>query len=886
MSIRAQFALFIAILATTNGRAQEDIPEQAALRAEYPERIRPLFENYCIRCHDQDTESKVRLDTIDPTIAPNTIDTWTRVKNVLSGSMPPPKAKKRPSPQDLDALLSWIDGSLKRFDADQKESGGDTLIRRINNRAYANMLKTLLGVPAQGMENFPEDGAVQGFDTVGSGLYASTYLYKLCINSAKQTLDVALPTSEAWPEILEKKWNAKESKMRQFQQDCKIDDNRIRTLSENPKSDNDFLSVLPCERRAVATHYGLKDFNDLAPKGIVWTNDPKCMEEVISALKEDIKKIQAIDAAAVADFQLERSAKLTMTVAQPGRYRLSARLCLSNANYPQPVHILMDSVYVLKNLLLDDPPSAPKTYEVDVFLNKGSHTFTVFAAIPYLNNVFCRHANATYGLTLTGQDFTPKYFLTSDELTKGIAVPMILCSDMAVRGPLYDSWPLPAVAHIFTRGVNSPPTRECAEEIVLSFMRRAYAGDCDVSVARPYVGLIMSKFESGHNFLEAVKYGLAAVLCSPRFLYLGEEQRPESAHRKTLSAFELGRRLAYFLWSDLPDDVLMASAASGALLDEQELLAQTRRMIKDPRSRAFREAFTTQWLKIDKLESLSVSQEMFPAFDPVLQEFAKEESVAYFSEILDRNESFLEFIDSDFSMLNGRLAQHYGIDRIAGNEMRRVPFPKDSHRGGVLTQASVLMATSNGMESSPVRRGAFVMDRLLGVSPGVPPPDVPALDKTDTEKPDKTLFTPRERLAMHRENMSCARCHDKIDPLGVGLENFNAVGSWITKQSLPLPSVSKSKKPQWEEHVVDASGAMLDGTKYNGPDELKQRLMEHKDQFARCFAEKLTIYALGRSLELSDQPVLDKLCAHVAAENYGLATMVENVILSELFRNK
>jgi len=834
----------------------------------------------------------VRLDTIDPTIAPNTIDTWTRVKNVLSvGSMPPPKAKKRPSPQDLDAVLSWIDGSLKRYDADHKESGGDTLIRRINKRAYANMLKTLLGVPAQGMENFPEDGAVHGFDTVGSGLYASTYLYELCMNSAQQTLDVALPASEAPPEILEKKWNAKESKIRQFQQDCKIDELRIKTLTEHPESRSNQMAMTPCERQALAAHYGMTSFYSVIEKGIVWANDPKCMEEIVSALKAEIDEIQTMNGAAIADFQpVTVGGYITVKVAQSGRYRMSARLCLSNATYPLPAHILVDNVRVLKNFILYDPPSTPKTYEADVFLNEGSHTFIVSAAVsPEIHEkleLFIERTNAMYGLTLNSNVYRQKAYLTlsSDELTKGIAFPMILCSEITVRGPLYDNWPLPAVERIFTRGVKAPPTREYAEEIVLSFMQRAYAGDCDASEARLYAGLIMSKFESGHNFLEAVKYGLAAVLCSPRFLYLGEEQRTESSHRKLLSAFELGRRLAYFLWSDLPDDVLVASAASGALLDENELLAQTRRMLKDERCRAFREAFTTQWLKIDKVESLPVSRKMFPAFDSVLRESFKEESVAYFSEILDGNESLLKFIDSDYSMLNGRLAQHYGISGVTGNEIRKVMLTKDSHRGGVLTQASVLMATSNGMESSPVKRGAFVMDRLLGVSPGVPPPNVPALDAAPSLINGK-LLTPRERLSEHRQS-SCARCHDKIDPLGVGLENFNAVGSWITKQALLLPGLSATGKRQWEEHVVDASGTMLDGTKYDGPDELKQRLMEHKEQFARCFAENLTIYALGRSLELSDRPMLDKVCERVAAENYGLATLVENVILSELFRNK
>jgi len=424
-------------------------------------------------------------------------------------------------------------------------------------------------------------------------------------------------------------------------------------------------------------------------------------------------------------------------------------------------------------------------------------------------------------------------------------------------------------------------------------MKRAYGGNADAGMATPFTDLIMSHYETGHNFVEAVKYGLSAILCSPRFLYLVEEGRTNPQQRKPLSGFELARRLAYFLWSDLPDDELVASAASGALSDEKELLAQLHRMLNDPRSAAFREAFTTQWLKIDKLKSVVVSDELFPAFDAALLDSARDESVAFFSEILDKNLSVLNFVDSDFAMLNGRIALHYGIAGITGNEFRRVALPPNSHRGGVLTQASVLIATSNGMVTSPVRRGAFVMERLLGVGPGTPPPNVPALDKIPPAKDDGTLFTPLERLAMHRENRNCARCHDKIDPLGAGLENFNAIGIWNDKLALrPLvgppmnPQRNRTEPPLWVMRDADVHGTLLDGTPYNGPEELKQRLMERKDRFVRSLAENLTIYALGRGLELSDRPALDVVCRRVAADQYRLSTLVDQIVLSELFRDK
>jgi hypothetical protein len=236
-------------------------------------------------------------------------------------------------------------------------------------------------------------------------------------------------------------------------------------------------------------------------------------------------------------------------------------------------------------------------------------------------------------------------------------------------------------------------------------------------------------------------------------------------------------------------------------------------------------------------------------------------------------------------MLNGRLAALYGIKGVAGNELRKVTLPPGSHRGGVLTQASVLIATSNGMVTSPVKRGAFVMDRLLGVSPGVPPPNVPALAKVETLNAQGLPLTPRERLAIHRGIVSCARCHDKIDPLGVGLENFDAVGAWHAKINL-VKGVSKEGQLQWVQRDADVAGTMLDGTPYDGPDELKRRLMDHQKQFARSLAENLAIYALGRGIELSDRPILDQLCERVASQGDGLASLVEAIVASELLTSK
>lgn len=894
--MRNAFTWVIVACAVSIATAQETIPEKATLKASFDVSIRPLLQDYCIKCHGKNTKSDVRLDTLSPEITPQTIEIWTKVKNELDvGAMPPKKEKHRPAHADEDQILSWVGGSLNRYGADHMETGGDTVVRLINHRAWQNMIQTLLDTPAQCMDEFPEDGASYGYDTVGSGLYNTVYQTEMYMKSADQTLDLAIPTPDAQPKVKEIRIITRENQVNGLKGRIERLDTEIKACIADPKRFGGqlmYTNYNRIARDAVTRYYSIRKFEDLAARKIDWANNPKCTDAILAALKEENDKQRAL-LDKVSDFQPMMSfgggimdpfgMNATLDAADAGIYLIRSRMALADPKCPLPVMFVVDDK-VVKRFTLYDTENAPGTYEVKLALSKGRHQIMLQPA----NNTiyFVDHVNALYGMKLGRGDFpTVNYEGTAHP-------PNVLVSEILLRGPLYATWPSPAAARVFTRGLKAPPTREYAEEIVETFLKRAYGGNYNSDMATLFTDLIMSHYETGHNFVNAVKYGLSAILCSPRFLYLVEERRADPKQRRPLSGFEIARRLAYFLWSDLPDDELVSAAARGALSEEKELLAQTRRMLKYPRSKSFREAFATQWLKIDKLKSVVVSDELFPMFDPALLDSARDESVAYFSELLDKNLSVLNFIDSDFAMLNGRLAVHYGIPGITGNGFRRVALPPNSHRGGVLTQASVLIATSNGMVTSPVRRGVFVMERLLGVSPGTPPPNVPALDRIPPAKPDGTVFSPRERLAFHRENKSCARCHDKIDPLGVGLETYNAIGAWNAKlQLLPMlpppdPRRGRTPAPKWTEREADLTGSMLDGTPYDGPDELKKRLLKHKDRFVRSLAENLTIYALGRGLELSDRPVLDKICQRVIADNDGLATLVEQVVLSELFRNK
>jgi hypothetical protein len=904
LRIETAIAVLTALCATTPAMGQEVLPEPEELAHAYATQVRPLLQTYCIRCHDQGTASGgLSLDSLDPRITAMSGPIWTEVKNKLDGgTMPPRREEPRPTREEQELLIAWVGGSLKRAAADHRETGGDTLIRRLNHRAYGNIMRTLLGVPAQGTENFPPDVPSDGFDTVGAGLYTTTELYELYLASAKESLDLAITTSPTPPKPYELRTLDRPVRLEFITGPSQKLERIVGELLAHPPREQREALLEEAELqmryvgwpgRTVAEpiakfyHAEMPPWG-LGPKGIDYLGDDACLDQaVIPALRANLR-ILATMARTLPEFQpffsygggadgpVGRNAFFSM--AEPGYYRIWARLCLtSTADRPLPLTMYVDG-HVQKRWMISEPESAPGTYEATVYLTAGQHMVALWPFDRF--GFFIDYVNALYGTKHTTGTYHEKPINYV-----GSSLPQnIMCAEVSASGPILESWPPPAVSRIFTRGVDAPPTREYAEEIVAAFMSRACAGTCAAEDQQPYVELIMSRYETDHDFVAAVKHGLTAVLCSPAFLYIDERQRADPSRRRPLNGCELARRLAYCLWSDLPDEPLIASARSGKLLEDAELLDQCHRMLADARSQAFCEGFVTQWLKIDKLESLAFSRERFPIYDSVLAQSAVAESVGFFSQILDGNLGVMTFIDAGFTVLDGRLASHYGIPGITGNQMRRVILPMGSHRGGVLAQASVLMATGNGQVTSPVRRGAFIMDRLLGVSPGVPPPNVPALDKIPPNA-DGTLRTPREILALHRQVASCARCHDKIDPLGVGLENYDAFGRW--SDTLHLYHASDGKTPQyWEERAADVRGTMLDGAPYDGPEQLRRRLVDHQDQFIRCLAEQLVAYLLGRGLEESDRPVLDGICSRTAANGLGLATLVDQIVLSDLFRSK
>jgi hypothetical protein len=562
------------------------------------------------------------------------------------------------------------------------------------------------------------------------------------------------------------------------------------------------------------------------------------------------------------------------------------------------------------------------------------------ASEPTIHEVPCRFTTHKAGITIAYAYSIPKelenfWFQTGDDFAR----PELWVDWFEIEGPRYDAWPPPSHVNIlFDSPVRDQDERAYAREILARFMRRAYRRPVTDQEVDEKLSLYDMVREDASSFVQAIKSPLTAVLVSPHFLYLAEPpeaSRADDLHTFTdnrgrklrarvvgaddgnvtiarddgkqftvpvnvfspedqafvrditaespdsgrpLDGFQLASRLSYFLWSSMPDEKLFQLAEHGELVNQATLAGQVDRMLADPRADAFVENFAGQWLGLRDVGANPPAADLYPRYDRHLELSIVEESKAFFREILQNDLSVMNFVRSDFVVINERLGRFYGIRGVKGDHFRRVSVPEGVHRGGIVTQASVLSTTSNGTRTSPVKRGTWVMKNVLGIDPGLPvanageiAPKVPGLDKA----------TVRQRLEIHRELPQCARCHNKIDPLGFALENFNAAGEWREREGFGYKGRIGRDDP-----LIDASSKLLDGTEIVGVDGLRDALIDRQELFLNCLAGKLLTYALGRELGIADQVHVDGAVRHLKQNGDTLKSLVAYIVMSEPFRTK
>ena len=462
-----------------------------------------------------------------------------------------------------------------------------------------------------------------------------------------------------------------------------------------------------------------------------------------------------------------------------------------------------------------------------------------------------------------------------------------------IDGPLNDSWPPASHKELLgelaqktfkiynfsdrVEVVSDQPLID-ADQILTKFARRAFRRSVTAEDIAPYLAILQAKLDGGYTFEQALRAALKGVLISPDFLFLREKLGK-------LDDFALASRLSYFLWSTMPDEDLFKLAEQQKLHRPEILHAQVERMLADTRAQSFTENFVGQWLGLREIDATEPSHILYPEFDHLLKVSMIRETELFFAELLKNDLSITNFVASDFTMLNGRLAKHYGIPDIVGWEFHKTELPLDSHRGGVLTMASVLKVTANGTTTSPVLRGAWVLDRILG-QPSPPPPDnVSAID------PDiRGATTIREQLAKHRSTESCGVCHRQIDPPGFALESFDCIGGWrdwyrVTGNGGPV-TVDGKRMAYHKGKSVDPSDVLPGGEKFENVDQFKQLLLKDKSQLARALTNKLVTYSTGRAPQAADRAAVEAIVQKIAAKDYGLRSLVHEVVQSEIFQSK
>jgi mono/diheme cytochrome c family protein len=780
--------------------------------------VRPFIDAHCTACHgEKKQKGDLRLDTLAGDFANASIaGHWMEVMERINSGDMPPKKEPRPKPEEISRVSDQITAQLSEADAAHQAAEGETIsYRRLSREEYRNTIRDLLGVAydASDPTGLPEDPDWQGFERIGSVLTISPAHIEKYLAAAESSLSEAL------------------------------------ALAPQPK---------PTLHRMHAA-----DFRRISGE---------VEKELIAQGTIDKARIDIVPNNGANGTPGEGN-ELIIPVA--GDYQLRVRLSALRPAGGRSPRLLIYAAGIDRNLFEQDveaPEDQPVTLQFRAHLPAGTHMLRVINAVPGPNpeGRQSRPLNSKPFFLLAERQ--PWQIKLSDDAFKPIW-PTILLDWLECEGPLYPSWPPPAHQQIFFADGTAPKDGAYAREIIARFAARAYRRDVQPAEVERLARLFDAQRSTGAGFEASIKGALLAVLCSKSFIYLVEGAASPAAGR--LDDFELSARLSYFLWSTMPDERLEGLAHGGTLHQPATLKAEVRRMLADPRAHAFMDSFPRQWLQLRRVGMFAPDRKLYPDYDDYLEKSMINETTSYFREVMEHDLSLREFIDSDWTMLNERLAEHYGIAGVYGEAMRRVELRPADHRGGLLTQASILSLTSDGTRQRPVHRGKWILESIIGKPPPPPPANVPPI-KTSTAREPKTTL--RAKLEAHREDAGCAACHRKIDPLGLAFDNYDAVGHWRTEEAV--------RDGTGANPAIDASGELVDGRTFADAPGLKKLLAADCDRFAAAFCEKLATYALRRGMTFNDRKLLSGLAAQSRSQDYKLAALVEGLVLSDLFQKR
>lgn len=788
--------------------------------------VRPFVAENCVPCHGfKKQKNGLNLESLE-SVASLTDDheRWAEVVRKLRAREMPPEEEPQPSEHKRQAVAGWLARELERIDRITPPDPGRVTARRLNRSEYNNTVRDLLGVDTHPADDFPQDDAGYGFDNIADVLSLSPVLMEKYVSAAEKVSRIALFGPPSLKPTLTR---------------LRSDGRKVREARTTPDSyDVTGLSVPNAfhtvHRVPVEGEYVLRvALGGLRPAG---------SEPIAVTLWVDDREVQTIA------HDQERAASFNDDRQDFGGHTVEFRVRLGAGDRRLAVAI-------------------PRLYEGLPARYTGPNPSKRPAPAP---REFKPPATATPERLA---QLRKQFDSTQAELEK---IPMngVRINTVDVGGPYSQSSGVSraSLAKIYTCGhVKASHTAMCARRIVTDLARRAFRRPVTARELDSYVDLVKRAEQQEGSLAEGLAVGIQAILVSPDFLFRMERDRANAktsvkATHHPISQHELATRLSYFLWSSMPDAQLRRAAGLGTLRNPAVLSAQIRRMLRDPKAHALAENFGGQWLQFRALESVTRDRDRFPDFEDYLRLSMRRETELFIENIIRQDRRILDFIDGRYSFLNERLARHYGIPNVSGPEFRRVDL-SDTPRGGVLTQASVLTVSSYATRTSPVLRGRWVLDNLLDAPPPEPPPDVPNL----REEEIGSAASMRQQLEMHRKDPTCASCHRRMDPLGFGLENFDAVGAWRTVDG---------------KFPIDATGTLPDGRSFDGPDELRAILKADHQAFEHCLTAKLLTYALGRGLERYDKRTVSGIVSRLPEHEYRFSGLILEIVNSLPFQSR
>lgn len=836
----------------TGGAVSAAPPRSASEDKTYRETVVPFLQTYCEGCHGREKQKgEFRVDTQLPNqFTDRTVrEKWHEVVNALNGHDMPPKEEKQPQPAEVGRVVDWITAATVRAELANRDTR--VVLRRLNRDEYRNTIRDLVGVDFD-VSALPVDAPAGGFDNNGRALTVSPMHLETYVEMASRILERALPAGPK-PPVLHWRFEPEVGSG---------DSSRVRYDAKN----NAIVHSGKNEKREGITvmHHASWDRNPNARDFAMYHEGEYVVRVRAGGIVPDREAVVASARRALERRNADLVAKGKTQEAERDRQSLERNLD----------HFRTDRMYDygpprLKLVQhLGGQPRVVAEWDVDAS-----------AAEPRVFEFVVRCTTEKMGLTLEYAYEIPKV-LENFWMQGGddFARPEVHLDWFEIEGPLNPEWPPAPVRRLVGEGMPEPGREtEAARGVLQAFQRKAYRRPVSAAEVEEKLALFTEARSRKESFLEALKVPLVAVLVAPDFLYLVEPAGTGGGDKvRALNDHELAVRLSYFLWSTMPDGELFKLADAGKLHEKGTLRAQVNRMLRDARAEALTKNFAGQWLGVREVGANPPAADLYPEYDRHLQASFAREPLEFFAEILRKEVSVLNFIKSDFVTVNERLARFYGLDGVRGDAFRAVPAA--AHRGGIMTQGAMLTITSNGTRTSPVKRGTWLMKNLLGTDPGLPvanvgeiAPKVPGIDKA----------TVRQRLAIHRELPQCARCHEKIDPLGFALENFNAAGQWREQEGFGYKG-----RIQREDPRIDASARLPDGTVFDGVDGLRDALLEKRELFLNCLAGKLFTYALGRELGLADRGAVEAAIDAMQKENLTLRALIQAVVESPVFQSK